>query len=259
MYEIVRNEQLKNNTYMLEIHAPLISKSIKPGEFVIIMVDNMSERIPMAVYDINGENIIILYNVLGYSTNELKNTKSIFSVVGPLGNESMLTKEIDNYKDKKIGFIVSGTGIASINRIKKELDKENITSEILCVGESLVEGIKTITEEEIDSTIKEFDVIYTVGSYEFMEKVVDKVKDMNTEIKVSLSPLMLDGIGLCGACRVLINGEIKFACIDGPEFDGLSIDFDSAKKRMNLFKTEEGRRYLQATEGDTFKAKVGED
>ena len=92
-----------------------------------------------------------------------------------------------------------------------------------------------------------------------MEKVVDKAKDMNKEIKVSLSPLMLDGIGLCGACRVLINGEIKFACIDGPEFDGLSVDFDSAKKRMNLFKTEEGRRYLQATEGDTFKAKVGED
>jgi ferredoxin--NADP+ reductase len=85
-----------------------------------------------------------------------------------------------------------------------------------------------------------------------MEYVVDICKDLRKEVRVSLSPLMLDGIGLCGACRVLINGEIKFACIDGPEFDGTLVDFDTAKKRMELFKTEEGRRYLKVTEGDKF-------
>lgn len=259
MYEIIKNTQVKDNTYMLEIKAPLIAKSIKPGEFVIIMVDNMSERIPMAVYDINGDNIIILYNVLGFSTNELKNTNSIFSIIGPLGNESILTKNIDEYRNENICFIVSGTGIASINRIASKLNDENINNKIYSVESSLIEGIDTIKEEDIESIVKDYDLIYTVGSFEFMESVVQKTRDLDKEIKVSLNPLMLDGIGLCGACRVLINGEIKFACIDGPEFDGLSVDFESAKKRMNLFKTEEGRRYLQVTEGDTFKAKVGEE
>ena len=86
-----------------------------------------------------------------------------------------------------------------------------------------------------------------------MEIIVNKTRDLNKEVLVSLAPLMLDGVGLCGACRVLINGKIKFACMDGPEFNGLEVDFDSAKKRMMLFKTEEGRRYLQEVEGNTFK------
>ena len=86
-----------------------------------------------------------------------------------------------------------------------------------------------------------------------MEHIVDIASLLNKEVRVSLSPLMLDGIGLCGSCRVLINGKIKFACTDGPEFNGLEVDFKSAKKRMELFKTEEGRRYLKAVEGNTFK------
>ena len=252
MYEIIKNEQLKDNTYILEVNAPLIAKSIKPGEFVIIMVDNMAERIPMAVYQVNGDNLVILYDVKGYSTNELKNTKSIFSILGPLGKESILTSNIDNYKEKRVCFIVSGTGVASIKRISLELNKNNIINDIYYVNYKLTDE-NVLKEEEISSTISNYDVIYTVGSFEFMENVVNKSRDLNKEVLVSLAPLMLDGVGLCGACRVLINGEIKFACMDGPEFNGLEVDFDSAKKRMMLFKTEEGRRYLQETEGNTFK------
>ncbi len=252
MYQIIKNEQLKDNTYILEVNAPLIAKSIKPGEFVIIMVDNMAERIPMAVYQVNGDNLVILYDVKGYSTNELKNTKSIFSILGPLGKESVLSSNIDDYKDKKICFIVHGTGVASIKRISLELSKNNIVNEIFYVDYSLTDE-DVITNEEITSTISNFDVVFTVGSFEFMESIVQKARDLNKEIFVSLAPLMLDGVGLCGACRVLINGKIKFACMDGPEFNGLEVDFDSAKKRMMLFKTEEGRRYLQETEGNTFK------
>ena len=252
MYEIIKNEQLKDNTYILEVNAPLIAKSIKPGEFVIIMVDNMAERIPMAVYEVKGDNLVILYDVKGYSTNELKNTKSIFSILGPLGKESILTSNIDKYKEKRVCFIVSGTGVASIKRISLELNKNNIVNDIYYVNYNLTDE-NVLKDEEISSTISNYDVIYTVGSFEFMENIVNKSRDLNKEVLVSLAPLMLDGVGLCGACRVLINGNIKFACIDGPEFNGLEVDFDSAKKRMMLFKTEEGRRYLQETEGNTFK------
>lgn len=252
MYKIISNNLIKDNVYMLEVEAPLLAHSIKPGEFIIIMVDSMSERIPMAVYDINGDNIIIVYSVSGASTHELKNATSIYSLLGPLGNESFYTFNSELYIDKKVLLLVSGTGIAQVNRISKRLNELEIKNDIYSVDYSIFDDIKIIEKDNLRDLIKEYDSILTVGSFEFMENVVNISKDLNKEVRVSLSPLMLDGIGLCGACRVLINGEIKFACTDGPEFDGTKVDFDSAKKRMELFKTEEGRRYLREVEGNTF-------
>ena len=253
MYKIISNSCIKDNNYMLEVEAPLLAKSIKPGEFIIIMVDNMSERIPMAVYDINGDNIKICYSVLGASTNELKNATSIHSLLGPLGNESYFTFNSELYQDKKILFLVSGTGIAQVNRISKRLNELNIDNDIYSVDYSVFDEVTIVKSENLEELISKYDAVLTVGSFDFMEGVVDIASLLNKEVRVSLSPLMLDGIGLCGSCRVLINGKIKFACTDGPEFNGLEVDFESAKKRMELFKTEEGRRYLKAVEGNTFK------
>ena len=252
MYKIISNNLIKDNVFMLEVEAPLLAHSIKPGEFIIIMVDSMSERIPMAVYDINGDNLIIVYSVSGASTYELKNATSIHSLLGPLGNESSYTFNTDIYQDKKILLVVSGTGIAQVNRIAKRLNELEIENDIYSVDYSIFEDINIIEKEKLNDLIKEYDSILTVGSFEFMENIVNICEYLNKEVRVSLSPLMLDGIGLCGACRVLIDGEIKFACIDGPEFDGTKVDFDSAKKRMELFKSEEGRRYLREVEGNTF-------
>ena len=252
MYKIISNSLIKDNNYMLEVEAPLLAKSIKPGEFIIIMVDDMSERIPMAVYEINGSNIKICYMVKGASTNELKNAKSIHSLLGPLGNESKYTFDSELYIDKKILFLVSGTGIAQVNRISKRLNELEIKNDIYSVDYSIFDEIPVVDNEKIESLISNYDSVLTVGSFDFMENVVNISKKLNKEVRVSLSPLMLDGIGLCGSCRVLIDGEIKFACIDGPEFDGTKVDFESAKKRMELFKTEEGRRYLKSVEGNTF-------
>lgn len=252
MYKIVKNNLIKDNVYMLEVEAPLLAHSIKPGEFIIIMVDSMSERIPMAVYDINGDNIIIVYSVSGASTNELKNATSIHSLLGPLGNESYYTFNNDFYIDKKVLLLVSGTGIAQVNRISKRLTELDVDNDIYSVDYSVFDDIKVIDRDSLENLIRDYDSVLTVGSFEFMENVVNISKELNKEVRVSLSPLMLDGIGLCGSCRVLIDGKVKFACIDGPEFDGTLVDFESAKKRMEIFKTEEGRRYLRSIEGDTY-------
>ena len=252
MYKIVKNNLIKDNVYMLEVEAPLLAHSIKPGEFIIIMVDNMSERIPMAVYDINGDNIIIVYSVSGASTNELKNATSIHSLLGPLGNESYYTFNNDFYIDKRVLLLVSGTGIAQVNRISKRLTELDVDNDIYSVDYSVFDDIKVIDHDSLENLIRDYDSVLTVGSFEFMENVVNISKELNKEVRVSLSPLMLDGIGLCGSCRVLIDGKVKFACIDGPEFDGTLVDFESAKKRMEIFKTEEGRRYLKSIEGDTY-------
>ena len=252
MYKIISNSCIKDNNYMLEVEAPLLAKSIKPGEFIIIMVDSMSERIPMAVYDINGDNIKICYSVKGASTNELKNATSIHSLLGPLGNESHYTFDSELYIDKSVLLLVSGTGIAQVNRISKRLNELEIKNDIYSVDTSIFDDIPIIESDNLKDLISKYDSVLTVGSFEFMENVVDISRDLNKEVRVSLSPLMLDGIGLCGSCRVLINGKIKFACTDGPEFNGLDVDFESAKKRMELFKTEEGRRYLKSVEGSTF-------
>ena len=252
MYKIVKNNLIKDNVYMLEVEAPLLAHSIKPGEFIIIMVDSMSERIPMAVYDINGDNIIIVYSVSGASTNELKNATSIHSLLGPLGNESYYTFNNDFYIDKRVLLLVSGTGIAQVNRISKRLTELDVDNDIYSVDYSVFDDIKVIDHDSLEDLIRDYDSVLTVGSFEFMENVVNISKELNKEVRVSLSPLMLDGIGLCGSCRVLIDGKVKFACIDGPEFDGTLVDFESAKKRMEIFKTEEGRRYLKSIEGDTY-------
>lgn len=252
MYKIISNTLIKDNNYMLEVEAPLLAHSIKPGEFVIIMVHNMSERIPMAVYDINGDNIKILYAVKGASTEELKNAKSIHSLVGPLGNESHYTFNSELYYDKNVLLLVSGTGIAQVNRISKRLNELEIKNDIYSVDYSVIDDISVIYQDELENLISKYDSILSVGSFEFMEGIVNICKKLNKEARVSLSPLMLDGIGLCGSCRVQVNGETKFACIDGPEFDGYYVDFESAKKRMELFVTEEGKRYLRKTEGEDF-------
>ncbi len=251
MYKIISNSLIKDNIYMLEVEAPMIAHNIKPGEFIIIMVDSMSERIPMAVYDVNQDNIKICYSVSGASTYELKNAKSIHSLLGPLGNESSFTYNSELYIDKRVLLLVSGTGVSQVNRISKRLKELDVYNDIYSVDYSIFDN-KVVNKEDLRDLITRYDSVLTVGSFEFMETVVDICKDLRKEVRVSLSPLMLDGIGLCGACRVLINGEIKFACIDGPEFDGTLVDFDTAKKRMKLFKTEEGRRYLKVTEGDKF-------
>jgi len=256
MYKIISNSLITDNVYKLEVEAPLIAHSIKPGEFIIIMVDSMSERIPMAVYDINGDNIIIVYSVSGASTYELKNAKSIHSLLGPLGNESKFTFDTELYQDKKVLLLVSGTGIAQVNRISKRLNELEIENDIYSVDKSIFNEISVVNTNNLSDLISKYDAVLTVGSFEFMEKVVEISNILNKEVRVSLSPLMLDGVGLCGSCRVLIDGEIKFACIDGPEFDGTKVDFETAKKRMELFKTEEGRRYLREVEGNTFTGGV---
>ena len=187
MYKIISNTLIKDNNYMLEVEAPLLAHSIKPGEFVIIMVHNMSERIPMAVYDINGDNIKILYAVKGASTEELKNAKSIHSLVGPLGNESHYTFNSELYYDKKVLLLVSGTGIAQVNRISKRLNELEIDNDIYSVDYSVIDDIPVIYQDELKDLIYKYDSVLTVGSFDFMEGIVSICKTLNKEARVSLS------------------------------------------------------------------------
>lgn len=274
MYKIIKNENIANNTFLLEVNAPLIKDKYKPGEFVIIMSNKESERIPLTIYDINNEVVKIIYQVVGSSTFELSQNKdSLYAILGPLGSPGLF---LDNL-DKKIVFVAGGIGVAAIYPQIKYL-KENGYKTSLIYGAKNKESLILLNElnvicdqlyictddgsysnkgfvtDILKNHIDDYDLCVAIGPVKMMESVVNI---SNIDVIVSLNPIMVDGTGMCGACRVNIDGNIKFACVDGPEFYGKKVDFKSLINRMNIYKTEEGKKYLEIIEGNTHHGGCG--
>ena len=282
MYRVRKNECIGKDVYLLEVEAPLVVKKCLPGQFVIVMAYEPSERIPLTIYDYDRETGILslIYQVIGASTMELTEvTDSLFSVAGPLGNPSELM-ENDDILDKKILFVAGGVGIAPVYPQAKYLTSRGVdvdiiygarTKDIIVIEEETKkvcnnlyittddgsygnQGNVTDMMKKLD---KKYDYCVAIGPVIMMKFVALYTKELGIKTIVSMNPIMVDGTGMCGACRLLVDGKVKFACVDGPEFDGHKVDFDNALKRMSIYKTEEGRKKLMMEEGSTHHGGCG--
>ncbi|MGL5460275.1 MAG: NADPH-dependent glutamate synthase, partial [Cetobacterium sp.] len=284
MYKIVRKEWLNKDICSMEIEAPILVKAAKPGQFLIVKIDEKGERIPLTIcdYDKKRGTVTIVFFVIGESTKhmgELEVGETFRDVIGPLGKESeFLHEEINELKNKKFLFIAGGVGAAPIYPQVKWFKDHGLHADviigaknknILILEQQLKEvaenlyistddgsyGFKGLVTDVLDTLIKDekkhYDQIVAIGPMVMMKFVSLKTKDYEIPTTVSLNPLMIDGTGMCGACRITVGNEIKFACVDGPEFDGHLVNFDEAINRQNIYKTEEGKAYLKELEGET--------
>ena len=289
MYKIIKKEFLTENIFLMEIEAPRCAKNCMPGQFIILKIDEKGERIPLTISDYNREKetVTIVTQPIGYSTKKLATLNEgeyIQDFVGPIGQASELTTtDLTELKNKKILFVAGGVGTAPVypqvkwlseNRIKADVIIGAKTKDILILEEEMrkVAGNLYITTDDgsyerkgmVTQVItdlynegKKYDICIAIGPLIMMKFVCKLTKELNLPTIVSMNPIMVDGTGMCGACRVLVDGKVKFACIDGPEFDGHLIDFDNAMKRQQIYKTEEGRAMLKLQEGDTHHGGCG--
>lgn len=290
MYEIVEKKQLAESIYFMNIKAPRVAKAAKPGQFIIAKIDEKGERIPLTIcnYDKDKKIITIVFQVVGESTRRMSllNKGDYFrDFVGPLGVESQFVNEdISCLKNKRILFVAGGVGVAPIYPQVKWLNSKGIKADVIIgaknkdmlifeneikneVGNLYITtddgsyGMKGLVTDKINDLVniknKEYDLVVAIGPMVMMKFVARLTKKLNIPTVVSLNPIMLDGTGMCGACRVTVGGKVKFACVDGPEFDAHKIDFDEAMKRQSIYKTEEGKKYLKSIEGKTHSEGCG--
>ena len=291
MYPILETKKLTANIYWMEVKAERIAKSCMPGQFVIVRTDADSERIPLTICDYNREKgtITIVFQPVGASTHlmtSLKSGDAFHDVAGPLGCPSELTKETkEALAAKKILFVAGGVGTAPVYPQVKWLHEQGVaadvivgakTKELLILEEEMkaVAGNLYVTTDDgsygrsgmVTKTIqdlveqegKHYDLCVAIGPMIMMKFVCKLTKELGIPTIVSLNPIMVDGTGMCGACRVTVGGEVKFACVDGPEFDGHLVNFDEAMQRQQIYKTQEGRAYLAAKEKDTHHGGCGQ-
>lgn len=286
MYKILKAEFLASNIFLMEIEAPRVAKSCEPGQFIIAKIDENGERIPLTISDYDRERgmVQIVVQVIGASTkkmSELKTGDYLEDFVGPLGCPSdLVTDDIEDVKKKKILFVAGGLGTAPVYPQVKWLHEHGIAADVIVGAKTKnlvilekemqeVAGNLYITTDDgsygrggmVTDTIKylvndlgkEYDHCVAIGPMIMMKFVCLLTKELGIHTVVSVNPIMVDGTGMCGACRVQVGNEVKFACVDGPEFDGHLVDFDQAMKRQQMYKTQEGRAMLALTEGATHK------
>ena len=265
MYKILRNEKISKSSYLLTIKCPIVIKNAMPGQFIIVMSKEDSERIPLTIYDYNLDNgtLDLIYQVVGASTKELSENKdAVFAITGPLGKPNEICKNYEEYKGKRIIYVAGGVGIAPVYPQVKYLKEkgfnidiiygarskdllliknkiEQVASKVYYVTDDGTYGEKGFVTDVLKQHINEYDICVAIGPVIMMKNVAELTKEYNLKTIVSMNPIMVDGTGMCGACRCEVEGKPKFACIDGPEFDGHKINFDIALKRMNIYKKEE--------------------
>lgn len=284
MYKITSKRLLTENIYLMDIEAPRVAKSAQPGQFIIIKNDDKGERIPLTIADYDREKgtVTIVFQTVGYGTKELAKFEVgdyVQDFVGPLGQPSEFVHEdLDELRKKKVLFVAGGVGAAPVYPQVKWFYNNNIDVDVI-IGARNKELV--ILEEEMRKVAKNLYISTDDGSYGFNGRVTDCLldlvnnkgkkydhavvigpmimmkfmsmltKELNIKTTVSLNPIMVDGTGMCGACRVTVGDEVKFACVDGPEFDGHLVNFDESMRRQSLYKSEEGRAILKLEEGDT--------
>lgn len=290
MYKIIKKKELANNIYLMEIVSKRVAMSANPGQFVIVKIDEKGERIPLTICDYNKEKetITIVFQVVGESTlkmSRLEEGDYFRDFVGPLGRESeFIYEDIESLKNKKILFVAGGVGTAPVYPQVKWLHNNGIDVDVIIgaknkdmlilenemreVAKNLyiatddgsvgVKGLVTnVIENLVKNENKKYDKVVAIGPMIMMKFVCKLTKEFNIPTIVSLNPIMVDGTGMCGACRVTVGEKVKFACVDGPEFDGHLVNFDEAMRRQQIYKTEEGKRMLKAIEGDTHHGGCG--
>lgn len=291
MYKILKAEELAANIYLMDVEAPRVAEYCLPGQFVIVKMDEKGERIPLTICDYNREKgiVTIVFQTVGASTQKmaaLKAGDSFRDFTGPLGVPSELVEKenFEKVKNEKILFVAGGVGTAPVYPQVKWLHEHGIEADvIICaktkdliileddmrkVGNVTIAtddgsyGLKGMGTDAIKELVnnqgKKYDRCVVIGPMIMMKFTALLTKELGIPTIVSLNPIMVDGTGMCGACRVAVGDEIKFACVDGPEFDGHKVDFDQAMKRQQMYKTEEGRAMLKLKEGDTYHGGCGQ-
>jgi NAD(P)H-flavin reductase len=274
MYKVNYNKKISPDAYEMEIEAPLAVKNALPGQFVIVMAKESSERIPLTIYDYDPEAglLKIIYQVIGASTEELSHVKDeLFSVAGPLGKPNEICANPEEFKDKKICYVAGGVGIAPVYPQVKYLTKHGLhvdviygsrTEDLLLIRNKIEKvadnvfyatddgsfGTKGFVTTILEEKINDYDIVVAIGPVIMMKMVSELTKKYNKKTIVSMNPIMVDGSGMCGACRCEVDGKPKFACIHGPEFDGHQVNFDNIMKRMNTYKEEEKIKWEQMKE-----------
>ena len=289
MYKILNAEKLSANVFLMDVEAPRVAKHCLPGQFVIVKMDEVGERIPLTICDYDAEKgtVTIVFQPAGASTTRMAQLKAgdyFEDFVGPLGQPSELCHEdLEELKKKKIVFVAGVVGTAPVYPQVKWLHEHGITADaivgaktkdLLILEDKMKEvcnlyvttddgsyvrkGMGTdVLRDLVQNQGKEYDLCVAIGPMIMMKFVCLLTKELNIPTVVSMNPIMVDGTGMCGACRLMVGGEVKFACVDGPEFDGHKVDFDLAMKRQQMYKTEEGRALLKLQEGDTHHGGCG--
>lgn len=290
MYKIVRKEKLNPSIYLMDIEAPLVAKSALPGQFIIVRNTEYGERIPLTVADTDPVKgtVTIVFQPVGASTLELaqfEEGEEVASFVGPLGRPSdLVTDDKEEVAKKKVVFIAGGVGTAPVYPQVKWMHEHGFSCDViigarnkdLIIMEDMMREVATnlyvctddgsygfkgnvtqLLADLIDNQHKEYNHAVVIGPMIMMKFACLATKKYNIPTIVSLNPIMVDGTGMCGACRVVVDGKVKFACVDGPEFDGHLVDFDQAMRRQAIYKTEEGRAKLAFLEGRTHHGGCG--
>ena len=271
MYKILKAEQLTANIFLMDVEAPRVARHCEPGQFVIVKMDEKGERIPLTIcdYDREAGTITIVFQPVGASTTKMKELKAgdyFRDFTGPLGNASELVEEdIEELKKKKILFVGGGVGAAPVYPQVKWLHEHGVDADVIIgsktkdmlILEKEMEavsgnyypctddgsyghaGMVTTMVEELVEKGNKYDVCIAIGPMIMMKFVCLLTKKLGIPTVVSMNPIMVDGTGMCGACRLHVGDEIKFACVDGPEFDGHLVDFVNLMERQRMYRPKE--------------------
>ncbi|MDR1831565.1 MAG: NADPH-dependent glutamate synthase [Fusobacteriaceae bacterium] len=281
MHIIRKKKILTENIIYMDVEAPDLAKAAQPGQFLIVKAGEEGERVPLTIcdYDRKAGTVAIVFQVVGPSTQKmaaLNEGDAFADVVGPLGRPSdFLTKPLEELRQERFLFIAGGVGTAPVYPQVKWFKARGLAADViigtknkntlilwdemkavadtvfLCTddGSAGMHGLVTdMLKKLVAEDKRRYDEVVAIGPMIMMKFATLTARELGLPITVSLNPLMVDGTGMCGACRLTIGGRVKFACVDGPEFDGYAVDFDEAMKRQNMFKTAEGRNMLKAAD-----------
>ena len=268
MYRIVKKQELNPTVTRMDIDAPLIAKKAEPGQFIILRVDEKGERIPLTVADFDREagTVTIIFQIVGATTeklNHLEEGDCLQDFVGPLGRPS----ETEGLK--KVAVIGGGVGCAIAYPVAKKLHQQGaevhsivgfrnkdlviLEEEFRAVSDKFVmmtddgsygeKGLVTNALEKLIGEDETYDEVIAIGPLVMMKFVTQLTKQHNIKTVVSMNPIMIDGTGMCGGCRLTVGGKTKFACVDGPDFDGFEVDFDEAMARGTMYRDFERHAY----------------
>ena len=282
MYKIQKAEKLADKIYLMDVEAPRVARHCQPGQFIIVKMDEKGERIPLTICDFDREKgiVTIVFQTVGASTEKMAHLKAgdaFEDFVGPLGCPSeLIGEDIEELKKKKLVFVAGGVGTAPVYPQVKWLHEHGIDADVIVGAKNkdllilekemeAVAGNLYITTDDgsyvrkgmgtdvlkdlVNNQGKKYDRCIAIGPLIMMKFVCLLTKELGIPTIVSMNPIMVDGLQ--------VGDEIKFACVDGPEFDGHLVDFDQAMKRQQMYKTEEGRAMLKLQEGDTHHGGCG--
>ena len=293
MFEILKKELLAPNIYLMNIRAPRVARSAKPGQFIIVRLDEKGERVPLTIADYDTEEgwVSIVTQTVGYSTGKLCAMNvgdHLADFAGPLGHPSeFVDEDTETLRKKKILFIAGGVGTAPVYPQVRWLSQQGVKADVIIgaknkdmliwvdkmravAGNVYIatddgsEGFKGMVtdcmRDLIDNQGKQYDEVVAIGPMIMMKFVAKTTAEYGIKTIVSLNTLMVDGTGMCGACRVTVGGKTRFTCVDGPEFDGHQVDFDEAMRRQGMYKSIESRKAKMAEERAAgHKCKIGLD